>query len=473
MPLTDHGYKTKNWRKFFVERREVLQEEKVGRIGALCRGEWKPEERVIELKQTGKFFHHMGYAEGDHLCLYPEEALFLMEVCSLEVYYAGLSLSIQQAYSMFLSESMTLGEYQTYSYLSRLGYIVMRHSGPSSVTAYERQIRLDQHISDISYSKKRKNMDDAGNTASKLSKTEESLNAQSSELCDKIPDQTSDATHNDIPIASTEKTDKLEAGTLPKKSVQHFLPYTMWNFDEINFPDIGRKDLQTHTLQMMPPRKNLLPSGVKINPNSCMVDVHKLHSSGENATGDNDEDDDGDDSHIYTTNNLTYSLMNASVMKAQVKAKNWSEYKAECRKMVTDFRVEQSPVGVLWQGEVTPLVTPDMASCTGNLLEHLQVIENIHQNKKKEKLSVVTGSRKISFDVFKPDSNFKKSQPGLPDHRICVISSSEKPPDLGQLIGLQKQCSDGVPLHWSVVDHGDIAFYKYCYTSLPVDVTMG
>ena len=46
-----------------------------------------------------------------------------------EVFYKGVALSIQEAYSLFLKASLELEEYQVYAHLRRLGYVVLRHRG--------------------------------------------------------------------------------------------------------------------------------------------------------------------------------------------------------------------------------------------------------------------------------------------------------------------------------------------------------
>jgi hypothetical protein len=47
----------------------------------------------------------------------------------MEVQYKGLPLSIQEAYRCFLNSTITLEQYQVYSHLRRLGYVIVRHQG--------------------------------------------------------------------------------------------------------------------------------------------------------------------------------------------------------------------------------------------------------------------------------------------------------------------------------------------------------
>ena len=47
---------------------------------------------------------------------------------SLEVYWAGVVLSMETAYSLLLGSTVPLHRYHVFAHLCRLGYIVRRHS---------------------------------------------------------------------------------------------------------------------------------------------------------------------------------------------------------------------------------------------------------------------------------------------------------------------------------------------------------
>lgn len=67
---------------------------------------------------------------------------------SLECNYGEVPLSIQKGYTLLLRPDggCTPTEYRVYAHLSRAGYRVTRHLPNLTVSAYERQIRLDQHL---------------------------------------------------------------------------------------------------------------------------------------------------------------------------------------------------------------------------------------------------------------------------------------------------------------------------------------
>ncbi|XP_076442668.1 uncharacterized protein LOC143281321 [Babylonia areolata] len=158
---------------FYGEYMGVLTEPRVEKSGNLVKGSWDSEMKLVNIEKTAKFWMKMGFANNDRNWLHPEEALFLMEVNCLEVMHNGVSLSLQEAYSLLLHPSCNISEeeYQVFAHLRRLGYIVLRHAGKLDLTQYEMKIGLHK------YSKK-KNKKRSANSA-----------AQSQSLATSKPDQ--------------------------------------------------------------------------------------------------------------------------------------------------------------------------------------------------------------------------------------------------------------------------------------------
>ncbi|XP_062875080.1 tRNA-splicing endonuclease subunit Sen54 isoform X2 [Trichomycterus rosablanca] len=66
--------------KTFNEHWLLVAEERVERIGNLVIAEWIPKERIVKLlSPAGKFWQTMGFSDRGNQCLFPEEALYLME----------------------------------------------------------------------------------------------------------------------------------------------------------------------------------------------------------------------------------------------------------------------------------------------------------------------------------------------------------------------------------------------------------
>lgn len=79
------------------------------------------------ISTVGKW--NVGYYRNGVNFVSPHEALYLMEMCKLEVTFETIPMSIEQAYAIFLDESneVSFEEYLVYSYLSRAGYFVHIH----------------------------------------------------------------------------------------------------------------------------------------------------------------------------------------------------------------------------------------------------------------------------------------------------------------------------------------------------------
>eukprot|EP00250_Pteridium_aquilinum_P011772 c20297_g1_i1 orf=528-1448(-) len=71
----------------------------------------------------------------------------------------------------------------------------------------------------------------------------------------------------------------------------------------------------------------------------------------------------------------------------------------------------------------------------------------------------------LMFDVFPPNSSFKKTNPGTPDFSLCI--SSNLPPDSAYLEALNTQ-SDGIPVTVAAVDSGRTSFFHFNEVQLPV-----
>ncbi|KAM9208081.1 tRNA-splicing endonuclease subunit Sen54 isoform 2-T2 [Dugong dugon] len=140
---------------------QLLAEERVERLGSLVAAEWRPEGGFVELQSpAGKFWQTMGYSEQGRQRLHPEEALYLLECGSIQLFHQDLPLSIQEAYQLLLTEdTVTFLQYQVFSHLKRLGYVVRRFQPSSVLSPYERQLNLDgstQHLEDRKGKRKRR-----------------------------------------------------------------------------------------------------------------------------------------------------------------------------------------------------------------------------------------------------------------------------------------------------------------------------
>ncbi|GFO02075.1 tRNA-splicing endonuclease subunit sen54-like [Plakobranchus ocellatus] len=94
------------------------------------------------------------------------------------------------------------------------------------------------------------------------------------------------------------------------------------------------------------------------------------------------------------------------------------------------------------------------------ILDRLNIIQSADNETLVPNLDCVV-DLKISFCVHLPQSRFKKSMPGTPNHRVCVVKCSSELPNLAEVQEVWSRFKDGVPLHCAVVDSGEIAFYIF------------
>lgn len=69
------------------------------------------------------------------------------------------------------------------------------------------------------------------------------------------------------------------------------------------------------------------------------------------------------------------------------------------------------------------------------------------------------------FDVYPPNSNFKKSSPGNPSFVLCFTSSL--PPSKQEVSNLERRCN-GIPLKFCNIEHGRVSFFSFNMVELPL-----
>ncbi|XP_071444603.1 uncharacterized protein Tsen54 [Hetaerina americana] len=127
---TNTWLETKKIQNALEERKSLMEEKRVEKLAQLSQGEWLPSSNLVKVtKQVGRHWTTMGHSHLGGLYLDPEEALFLLEANTIEIYFNGLPMSLQQAYSVLLGSETgcTLEEYRAFAHLTRFGYRVRRH----------------------------------------------------------------------------------------------------------------------------------------------------------------------------------------------------------------------------------------------------------------------------------------------------------------------------------------------------------
>ncbi|XP_069510877.1 tRNA-splicing endonuclease subunit Sen54 isoform X2 [Ambystoma mexicanum] len=466
------------------EQWQLLSEERVERLGSLVKAKWKPRKGIVELKSAaGKFWHTMGFTRHGKQCLQPEEAIYLLECGSIQLFYRDLPLSIQEAYErLLLRGTGSLLQYQVFSHLKRLGYILMRFDPSTVLSPYERQLNMEcsRHKSGGNRRRKRKRSPSPGYQDKKGKINEHVFDEETNregtfrnatvrlgipvvnsdwpeKLCasngaelvktcvDNVKDDTQASMEDKCPISQPAIPKDTNGGCSPR-----------WGFTEITFPNLGSDCMQNHLPQ---PDGVLLPKNIIGREVDLSSWRHRLNQKRERISRREQEQ-------------LEWESRYKNSVNADLEVKqcrNWREYKELLRGRISRGAKKRPPH--LWNQAVTPLVEPGQVTSSAFLLEQIGILQTSRILDGSARLQKEAEEIKIDFDVYQADAvaDFKKSNPGKPYARMCVRRFDEVVPDLQALKKLARRSGD-VPVVFALVDSGDIAFYSFKDFNLPIDI---
>ncbi|XP_061703037.1 tRNA-splicing endonuclease subunit Sen54 isoform X2 [Syngnathoides biaculeatus] len=455
----------------------LLSEERVERLGNLVKAVWIPSEQIVELQSpAGKFWQTMGFSTSGKQYLLPEEALYLMECGSIQVFYQDLPLSIQDGFEWFLSSStVSLQQYQPYSkhsshascfptkvfgHLKRLGYVVHRFDPSSEPSPYARQLNLLQSQGGKSLKRKRSDSpvatcshsDAQEVSALKRKDTEEDPGLSVSALTSTPVISGADSILED-PTGG--RSWWITEGLASQEDEKHnCCRSSRWD-GSIVFPNVA--SMCGHSSCLASPDPSLLPGGLTVGVCDITLWTRKINQREVKMSVKDREKNRNNHRRSWDVNRD----------KKVRQCKNWAEYNQllASRRGRRSGRPEH-----LWNREITPLHDPTQPISTDELLTKISVIKSTHMLEGASRLKASDVWR-ICFSVYQPDTvaNFKKSNPGKPFARMCVCSFSGPVPDLGAIKQLSFQSGD-VQVVFAVVDGGDISFYTFKDFQLPIDV---
>uniref|UniRef100_H0WIL5 tRNA splicing endonuclease subunit 54 n=1 Tax=Otolemur garnettii TaxID=30611 RepID=H0WIL5_OTOGA len=455
---------------------QLLAEERVERLGSLVAAEWRPEEGFVELKSpAGKFWQTMGFSEQGRQRLYPEEALYLLECGSLQLFYQDLPLSIQEAYQLLLTEdTVTFLQYQVSAPTHPPAYpLFLLHS--SILSPYERQLNLDgstQCLKDKD-GKKRKASSSCRSINKKAKALENSLQPESlatsslpshnrnSQCPEEKPQESSPRKG---PVSPFQLLGSLEQGmgmgcSWESRKVGNGVQGARkprWNFEQISFPNVASDS--RHTL-LLAPAPELVPANVAGRETDAEPWRQKLNQRKEKLSWQEQEQQAEARSFREDVN------ADPEVQRCS----SWREYKELLQRRY--LQRSQSRPPHLWGQPVTPLLNPSQVDSPAMVLQHISVLQTTHLADGGAWLLEKSAGLEISFDVYQADvvATFRKNNPGKPYARMCISGFDEPVPDLCSLKRLSYQSGD-VPLIFALVDHGDISFYSFRDFTLPRNV---
>ncbi|XP_066056753.1 tRNA-splicing endonuclease subunit Sen54 isoform X2 [Chamaea fasciata] len=468
-------------RRCCEEQWRLLSEERPERPGNLVKAEWKPEQGIVELKSpAGKFWHTMGFSERGKQCLLPEEALYLLECGSVQLFYRDVPLSIQEAYETLLcQEAMSLSHYQVFSHLKQLGYIVLRFDPSAVPSPYERQLNLESHCKSSGKHHRKRRRSSSPRLHEKKHKVYEDLpeaegtsSKDGGDYGDSIPldekplsvqpkeSDAGSAAGESMPVPlDTGQKDSLsfssrQAGDHRESSTGTHAP--RWDFTTIAFPNLASDEPCTH---LPSPDSRLLPEHVPGREVDAASWCTRINQKQEKLSRKERRQRERE-SRYKSSVNADQEVRRCS---------NWQEYKALLEQR-RQQRVWNRP-SHLWDQAVTPLLRPEEVTSPAALLQQISVLQPSHILDGASRLQEDPEAMKIDFNVYQADavSKFKKTNPGKPHVRMCVRSFDEQIPSLRALKQVTYLSGD-VPLVFALVDHGEITFYSLKEFKLPIDV---
>uniref|UniRef100_A0A6I8NXC4 tRNA splicing endonuclease subunit 54 n=1 Tax=Ornithorhynchus anatinus TaxID=9258 RepID=A0A6I8NXC4_ORNAN len=443
----------------------LLAEQRVERLGSLVTAEWRPEEDVVELKSAaGKFWQTMGFSEQGRQRLHPEEALYLLECGSIQLFYRDLPLSIQEAYETLLAPgSASFLQYQVFSHLKRLGFVVRRfQAGWGSTVPLWRPDSPGSRSSTRSDGKKPQAVGilcpevsgipagvpedpmapspDGASPRQSCPQAEKGKGGDPPETCGEGPGGLSQPREPEGPTPG----DRAGEDARPLSG----------RFRQILFPNVA----PDCTRALLPaPASELLPPHVA----GREVDVGPWRQRL------NRREDKGSRRERREPAGCFRSSVNADPEVRR--CPGWRDYKALLRRRQL-LQADHSHPPHLWEQPVTPLSEPGRATTPEAVLQQIAVLQ---PSRLADGAACLDNPQDlaISFDVYQADAvaSFRKNSPGQPYARMCVCSFDEALPDLRAIKQLSYQ-SGNVPLVFAVVEHGDIAFYSFRDFMLPTDL---
>uniref|UniRef100_A0A8B9GDQ9 tRNA splicing endonuclease subunit 54 n=1 Tax=Amazona collaria TaxID=241587 RepID=A0A8B9GDQ9_9PSIT len=414
------------------EQWRLLSEERVVRRGNLVKAEWKPEQGIVELQTpAGKFWHTMGFTQHGKQCLLPEEALYLLECGSLELFCRDLPLSIEEAYEILLSqEAMDLPHYQV---------------------SHEKKYKVSEDLPEAEGTSKK-----AGDNCGDFScfATEEKPLSEQPKESDA---GSGEGESNSVPLDTGQKDALSPSRTLgdhKERSIGTHAP--RWDFTTIVLPNVASDQPCTH---LPSPDDRLLPENVLGRAVDAACWSSFINQKQEKLSRKEREQRERE-SRYKSSVNADQEVRRCS---------SWQEYKALLEQR-SQQRIWKRPRH-LWDQAVTPLLRPDEATSPAALLQQISVLQPSHILDGASRLQEDSEGMKIHFNVYQADAvaRFKKTNPGKPYVRMCVQSFDEQIPSLRALKQITHQSGD-VPVIFALVDHGEIAFCSLKEFKLPVDV---
>ena len=432
-------------RDYYNSRDNALSSLKVRKLNNLGLAEWIPELFVAKIIDQGKFMQTFGFPheKGFH-ALYPEEALYLLDVGDIELKYKEARISLQDAFMLLCSASpggslCTLDEYSVYAHLCRMGYKIQRYAGPD----VDDDLSSTEEIPEGTSAKREGPVCEGEPENSKKLKFDSDVNLEP--LClDKSQEMNADEIDRNICRGWWCKNVEHEVLDLEKtKCIDFSVKVSIPNFGDHN------STLVLHQIE-----QSLVPQ----NTCSWLWEVEDIWY---NRFSKDYRDTNQPNSYSFPKH--------IDLREIGSRAENWSHFKTLLEKAIEDRKTALTSLSEQMHcGDIKPLVHPRDTSNIHSILRQLKLFNDPLNFCSKE---TANDTYRFRFNVYNPDVDkpFRKTRPGKPLIRVCVVTHSDPLPDFASVTELN-EISDGVPVKIALVEAGKVLFLGFDNISIPIDL---
>lgn len=403
--------------------KNVLHSKKVRKASKLGKAEWITQCGLARVSKQGKFIQTMGHHNGKYFALYPEEALFLLDIGDIELTMNDVPMSLQEAFSVISRTKncqFSLDHYTTFSYLVKCGFVVQRYGmGSKRVKSKRRRSSTEKPTSSVKLPK----LDDRKKIVDKPSHMDDCESSTSHSECRQW-------------YAITTTHDTTDTTPLTSTGITHV--------DEVAFPNMTKRS-NNH---LPAPSENLLPAGIPSH--SYFID---------DIWFERIKKDEGK-RHVQQSGSHSRKKVLGSD-----ECKNWSEYKTlklEVQKAENAKLKKLHDWISTW--EVKPLILPG----TSSVEDGLHRLRTIMATSESTNVKLQSSTFDLNFNVYTAGSTpFKKTNPGRASFVVIVTNAGTPPPTSLDILSLLRK-SNGVPVRFAVVDDGQLSFYEFEMTNISV-----
>ncbi|KAF2073232.1 hypothetical protein CYY_005459 [Polysphondylium violaceum] len=367
---------------------------------------WVEKEKKFNVTlRKGKYFESMGHQVGSNLYIFIEEALFLQDLGTLELYMNQVPLSIQEAFKLLEVCELPLYKYIAYSYLKKMGYHIIRYKSINENTTNKNNSNnsnaMSKYLDNFNFKLLNNNDPWYKSISTKTFNNSDSSNSNSNsnQNNDSI---ISRAYHPEIIEFNDIRIEKLKERNLNTTTVVYL--------DRHQYPQYSRPIIDNQTVGYSFDRiERFIRSNKNINDKYNIIDPSEKKEVNNNNNDNINPNKKYKKSIVYLPEEINSNSTFTSVArKLQI---------FNTQSLLKDTRYQS---------------------------------RSIHDQQYR-----------IDYNIYKPGGGFKKSNPGPPDMRVTISRFEDPVPSLSVISRLTQESGNSIPIEFCTVNQKDVAFLQF------------